>query len=369
MQKEVKGESRLKRQLRSGEKHQYSIHLEPGEFAHIRVQQYDIDVMILLTSDTGNLQEIYDSPTGELDKEDIFVLSKRDGNFKIEIYPAQKYADPGEYDLNIVVLRIATEGDRKWMAAIAATQKADKLRSTPATRQQSMAQYEASLLLWSELKARDQYAGTLRSLGFVYIREKNYDKAIGVFNKLLPIWKEIGDLRAEGFTHLIIGRIYNLQKDYNTSLAYNLNSLPIWKTAKDTDQESFVMMNVGNLYAQLGDKQKAIDFFEQALKRNETSKRPSIKAVILRDFGTAMILVGEAEKGIQLYVLSMKQWQSTVNAPEEARTAVLLGNHFAGKNDQLQANQYYNHSMEIWHKLDDLNEIQKVKVLLDRLKK
>ncbi len=83
----------------------------------------------------------------------------------------------------------------------------------------------------------------------------------------MPIWKQVGDIRSEGFTHVIIGRIYSLQKDYKTSLQYNLSSLEYWMKAKDLDQVTFTLMNIGNLYVHLSDQQKAADYFEQALKK------------------------------------------------------------------------------------------------------
>lgn len=360
-------ENRLKIKMKAGETHRYSIYLNTGELAHIKVAQYNLDVMAKVSAANGEWQQIFDSPNGELDAEDIYLLSNSDTKYEIEIYPAQKYADPGEYQLRVIRLQNASEHDKKWMAALASTQKADKLRTKTDTRQQSIQQYELAVAEWMAVKDTEQYARTMRSMGFVYIRLRNYEKAVEVFSQLLPVWKQLGDPRAEGFTHLIIGRIYDIQKNYSMSLDYNLNSLEYWLKVKDADQESFVIMNVGNLYAHLGDKQKAIDNFEQALKKNEQSQRPSIKAVIQRDYATAMLSVGETEKGIKLYKQSLKQWQATVNTPEEARTAVLLAAYYAGKENKQEATHYYHHALNIWKKLDEPNEMKKIESLLEKL--
>ena len=116
--------------------------------------------------------------------------------------------------------------------------------------------------------------GTInQTLGFLYSYKGDYDKAIELFTRLLPLWKQLGDIRAEGLAHLIIGRVYDLQKNFRKSLEYNLNSLPYWRKTQDTDQESFTLMNIGNLYSYLEDHQKTIEYFEQALKTNEKSER------------------------------------------------------------------------------------------------
>lgn len=359
----------LKRKLKAGENHLYSIQLSAGNFVHIKVMQYGIDVIAKVASTNNQFAEQFDTPTGELNSEDIYLLSDSSGNYEIEIYPAQKYADPGDYNIKIIRNNIASESDKKWMAALAATQKADKLRGKPQSRQQSIAQYESALRLWAALKDTVQYARAMRSLGFVYIREKNYEKAVEVFNQLLSLWNQIGDTRSAGFNFLIIGRVYDLQKNYKTSLEYNLNSLAYWIKATDPDQESFVLMNIGNLYAHLLDKQKAINSFGQALKKNESSERPSIKAVILRDYATAMLSVGENEKAIQLYEQSLKQWQATVNSPEEARTAVLLAAYYEQIGKKEEAIRYYRNALVIWQKMGEQTEMNKIQALIDRLEK
>ena len=360
---------RLKRNLKAGENHRYSIQLNAGEFLHIKIVQEGIDVIAKVTTADGQYAEQFDSPTGELNDEDIYLLSDENRKYQIEIYPAQKYADPGEYVIRTVRSDNASETDKKWMTALAATQKADKMRSKAETRQQSILQYESAMKEWLALKDTMQYARTMRSMGFVYIRLRNYDKAVEIFSQLIPIWKQLNDTRAEGFTYLIIGRVYDLQKDYKKSLEYNQQSMPPWAKVKDTDQESFTLMNIGNLHSYSGDKQKTDESFEQALKKNEQSERPSIKPVILRDYANSLMRLGEEAKAIQMYEQSLKQWQATVNQPEEARTTVLLADYFSKKERKEEAIRYYQHALTIWQKMDEQAEIKIIQEALDKIGK
>ena len=363
-------ETKLKIKLKGGETHLYSINLNAGEFVHIKATQYGIDVMAKVTKANGEGENIFDSPTGELGEEDIYLEGTPAGSkYQIEIYPAQKYADQGEYVISIVRLDKESETDKKWMAALASTQKADKLRARSDTRLESVQQYELAAAEWMALKDTVQYASTMRSLGFGLIRLKNYEKAVNIFSQLLPIWNQVRDIRSEGFTYLIIGRIYDLQKKYKQALDENLNSLEYWIKSKDVDQESFTLMNVGDLYIQLSDKQKAINSFEQALKKNESSERPSIKAVILRDYATAMLSIGENEHAVQLYEQSLKQWKLTINTPEEARTAFLLAAYYDEKKNRKEAIQFYCNALGIWQKLGEQTEINKIQALLEKLGK
>lgn len=362
-------ETAIQRVLKAGEIHHYTITVNAGEFVHVRAHQNNIDLMAKVSDINGEWKEVFDQPTGELGAEDIYLFSNSYTTYKVEIYPVQKYADAGTYYFEIVRKSTASGKDKKWMAALVATQKADKLRTKNETRHQSIEQYLSALALWKQVKDDAQYARAMRSLGFVYIREKNYEKALETFNQVLPLWKKLGDIRSEGFTYLIIGRIYNLQKNSPKSLEYNLKSLEHWKSVQDADQETFVLMNVGNLYAGLGEKEKAVNFFEQALKKNQQSTRPSVKAVVVRDYATAMLTVGETERAIELYEQSILQWKLTANKPEEARTAVMLAAYFAEKKNGLKAFEHYNEALEIWKKLDDQGEIKKVQAAMNSLGK
>ncbi len=358
----------LGRILKAGEIHQYNLTLKQGEFAHINAKQNGIDVIVKVSDTVNRWQQIYDSPNGELDSENIYLLSTNGNDYLIEVYPAQKYADPGVYSMEIKRLEKAGDTDIKWMDALRSTQQAGTLRAKAETRKQSIEQYKTSIAKWIEIKDDRQQANATRSLGFVYIREKEYEKAVQVFEQLLPLWYKLGDTRSAGFTQLIIGRIYSLQKMYSKNLEYNLRSLEDWRKAKDYDQESFVLMEIGNMYTQLNEKQKSIDYFEQSLKMNEQSKRPSIKAVILRDYASAMLQNNENEKAKQLFEQSIQQWKSTANREEEARTDVMLAAQFTKQNDQQNALRHYQHALEIWNTLDEKNEIKKVQELMDKAK-
>lgn len=360
-------ETELKIKLKSGETHHYSIYLKAGEFVHIKAEQYNMDIIAKVTSVNSDYSEIFDSPTSELGTEDIYLLSNDDRKYEIEIYPAQKFADPGDYTISTIRKEKATYADKKWMGALASTQKADKLRAKTETREQSIHQYELAAAQWISLKDTLQYAKTMRSMGFVFILLKNYEKGLDVFNQLLLLWNQVDDTRSAGYTPLIIGRVYDIQKNYQKSLEYNLSSLEYWKKANDPDQESFVLMNIGNLYAHLSEKQKAIYNFDQALKKNEQSERPSIKAVILRDYANAMLSVGENEKAVQLYKQSLKQWQATANTPEEARTAAILAAYYEKNENKQQAFQYYHHALAIWKQMDEKAEMKSIQAALDKL--
>ena len=354
------------RLLQAGATHRYRIALAMGDFVHININQSGIDVIARVSTPNNEVQ-VFDSPTGELDPEDIYLLSNSGGKYDILISPAQKYADPGTYKIKVSRWGKASESEKKWMIALEETQKGDQLRDKADTRPQSLLQYEAALTLWKELKDPRQYANTQRSLGFVYIREKKYEKALEIFEQLKQSWHKLNDIRSEGFTYLIIGRIYDLQKNYSKSLDCNLSSLLYWRRAKDPDQESFVLMNIGNLYSHLQNKQNSLDYFKQALKKNEGSKRPSVKAVILRDYATAMLSFGEDQKAIQLFDQSLKQWHLTVNKPEEAHTAGMIAGYFGEKKNKQKSIYYYQYALEIWKKLNEEKEIKNVQLALDKL--
>ncbi len=68
-------ETSLKRKFIAGEIHHYSINLSAGDFLHIKAEQYGIDLIAKVSSVDSQFAEQFDSPNGELDAEDIFILA------------------------------------------------------------------------------------------------------------------------------------------------------------------------------------------------------------------------------------------------------------------------------------------------------
>ncbi len=353
--------------IKAGEKQVDSINLLAGNMIHLQVEQDGIDIIAKVRSADGMYNETFDSPTGELGAEDIYLYNDKDIKYKLEISPAHKDADPGNYFIRVVKREKASDKDKQWFAALTTTQNADKLRAKKETRLQSITEYKTAIKAWKNLTDSLQYANSMRSMGFVYLNLKVFDSALSVFTQLLPIWKKLGDVRSEGFTYLIIGRIYGMQKNYSKSLEYNINALPIWAKTKDTDQEAAIFMNIGNLYAHLGDKQKSIAFFEEALKKAELSKQPSIKPTILREYAISMGELKEEQKALGLFEQSKQQWQRMVDKPQEKITLVKMAEYFAGKNNRPKAIKYYSQAIELSKKANDTTGIQSLQSVVDSL--
>jgi hypothetical protein len=190
----------LSRQLQAGESHVYSFKLNAGELLHLKIIQQGIDVVATIKIAGNDFSQMYDSPTGELDAEDVYLLAEKNEQYSMELIPAQKFADAGLYNLQVIRREKATQKDRKWMAALNLTKQADKLRTKAETREQSIIVYKNVAEEWKQLKDTVQQASALRSLGFMQIRQKRYGDATQTFTSLLPVWNQLGDLRGTGFT-------------------------------------------------------------------------------------------------------------------------------------------------------------------------
>jgi tetratricopeptide (TPR) repeat protein len=353
--------------IKAGEKQVDSINLLAGNMIHLQVVQNGIDIIVKVISADGVYNETFDSPTGEMGAEDIYLYSNKDMKYKLEISPAHKDADPGNYFIRVMKSGKASDKDKQWFAALTITQNADKFRAKKETRLKSIPEYIIAIEAWKNLNDSLQYANSMRSLGFVYLNLKIFDSALSIFTELLPTWKKLGDVRSEGFTYLIIGRIYGMQKNYTKSLEYNINALPIWAKTKDTDQEAAIFMNIGNLYAHLGEKQKSISFFEQALKKAELSKQPSIQPTILREYAISMGELKEEQKALVLFEQSKLQWQQMGDKPQEKITLIKMAEYFAGKNNRPMAIKYYSQAIELSKKANDTTGIQSLQSVVDSL--
>jgi len=79
--------------------HTYTIELDADRFLYIRVQQLGIDLIVKVFNPQGKLLEEIDSPTGTRGDENVFLITKSDGEYKIEIHPYDPLAESGKYKL------------------------------------------------------------------------------------------------------------------------------------------------------------------------------------------------------------------------------------------------------------------------------
>lgn len=138
----------------------------------------------------------------------------------------------GEYDSALVYyldyLKIARNFDNQLDEAWALNQIAD-IQMELGDLTQSYTNIIKANKLYKRLKSDAYWATGLTTLGKIHIKQKNYDKAIEVFNQADEIAKKIGDKKREGEILKYRGQIFLAQGNHTKALELYNEALVIFK--------------------------------------------------------------------------------------------------------------------------------------------
>lgn len=122
--------------------------------------------------------------------------------------------------------------------------------------------YKQALRLAKNNNARNSIAVSLYNIGWIYFKEKNYQKAEDDFRRSLNFTDE-GDLFSEGNCLLRLGQIEMLKGNFEIALNYLKRSLRNYQTLDFAYWTRLALNALTDLYIILGKKQKAFLFAQR----------------------------------------------------------------------------------------------------------
>ena len=101
----------IEKTIGAGQSHDYSIALEPEQYAQIIVEQHGIDLVVRSFSPEGQKLGEFDGPNGGEGPEPVSIVALTAGAYRLEVAPLGQQENPpaGRYEIRIVEIRPATE--------------------------------------------------------------------------------------------------------------------------------------------------------------------------------------------------------------------------------------------------------------------
>lgn len=150
----------VERTIGRGETHSFGISLEQNQFLQFVVDQRGIDVVVRTFAPDGKPLGAFDSPNGADGPENVALIAKVPGVYRIEVVPLEQHENTasGRYEIKILDLRAATKQELqsgtdkqaikdKGLALLA--EVADGLQGIRLPETRVRAQMQAAQLLWS----------------------------------------------------------------------------------------------------------------------------------------------------------------------------------------------------------------------------
>jgi CHAT domain-containing protein/Tfp pilus assembly protein PilF len=319
----------IAREMKGGEQHAYRVKLNAGQYARIVVEQKGIDVVVaLLGTDGKSLLEADNNLSGTRGLEVVSLLAEVNGEYSFTVRSLQKEAAAGRYELRIEDLRVATEADRKRVAAESAYFAGTKLlkERTTESRRKAIEQYGEALRLMREATDQRGEAMTLTNIGMLYNQQNELQKARDNLDQALSVWRVVGDRHLEAITLTLKGGVYYWLAEPQKALdAYNL-ALPVMRAVGDQSGEIWALTQIGNAYRLAGESQQALDHFAQALPLLRSVSDRRNEASLLNNIGTVYNLLGDPDKALHYFNQALALLPAITDPRLKAVTLSNVGN-------------------------------------------
>lgn len=335
----------IEREMAGGEVHTYRIVLASGQYLKAEIEQRGIDVVVrIIGPGELKLTEVDNDPAVGL--ESVHVVAESSGDYRLEIESSRKDTKTGRYEIKIE-LREAVSKDRLYVAAQKAFEEGNRLQDqkTAESLLKAKEKYEEVLPLWREVGDKRAEAYTLNKMGFVCANLSEPKKALEYYDQAVPLWREVGDRLNEATTLTNIGMSYWRLGDSHKALEYYSKALPLSRVARNQEGEASILNNVGTAYSTLSQLQEALKYFNQVLPLAKVVGDRRLQAVTLNNIGVTHLQLGELQKAFEALSQLLPLRREMKDRRGEAATLHNLGRVYAELGEFQKALEYYNQSL------------------------
>ena len=337
-------------------KHIYEIHVDAGQFLHAVVEQLGIDVKLTLIGPDGKEITSMDSPNGKSGLEQISTITEASGNYRLKVTAEDKTVLSGRYRVSIDSPYIPSDKDKARVSAEQLFYEAASVweHGNVDSYSSAVQKFEKILPLWRAVGDRYEESLTLESIGGVYHALGNNQEALNYYNQALLIARELKDHTAEVRILDSLGFIYLMNSQYQEAIGWYEQALIIQRELKDRVGEARTLGRLGYAYRNLNQTEPAISSYEQALTIEHEIKDRAAEADTLDGLGFIYWMTDQYEKAIGWYEKALLIHQELRNRAAEATTLDQLGFAYQKRNQTERAIQTYERALGIERELKDL---------------
>lgn len=342
-------------ELKGGEVHAYSIGLKPGQYAHIRLDQLGIDVVLTLFSQNGTKLVEADRPNGSYGPEELVWIATNDEKFRLQVRSLEPTASLGRYRLQIAQLRNSTTQDKKKLRAQEALIAGTGLISQGKSEllQEAIGSLSEALKLWQETDELGSAAYSARPLADLYRDQHDYQKAIEFYQQARSFHQAVKDLSGEAAVLTNLGSLYSSMGEIQKALVNFNQSLPLYRELGDKHDEAVTSNNIGNVYENIGAYSEALKYFETAIAIFKEAADARNEAAVLNNAGEAYTYLGQYQKALDILQRALAVHRASGDRYREASSLHGIGSVYAEMRQGRKALEYLNQALELRKSVGD----------------
>ncbi len=352
----------IERELSGKEVHAYRIAMAVGQYAHIVVDQQDIDVVIKAFSPSNDPVSEVDRPILARGREAISLLADVTGIYTLRIQSLEETAARGRYTITLSEIRAAAPRDESRIAAEKTVTEGEhhRAKKTAGSFLRAIEKFEQAAALWRALDDPYEEAIALYGIGLSYRSIGENQRAVNAFTKALPImqrlddkygeailqtglaWtflnlgeyrralenfskaltvrQSINDRRGEAMTLHGIAWVHALSNRHEASLRRFHEALSIRQSLNDRQGEAVTLLGIGKVNNQIGKRKEALDTLGRALSLLREAGDRYSEADALSGIGWVLISTGEYRQALENFNQALPLRRSAGDRTGEATT-------------------------------------------------
>jgi CHAT domain-containing protein/Tfp pilus assembly protein PilF len=349
----------IKRDLTGGQQHSYQVSLNADQFIKTIVRQQGIDVAVKLFGPDGQQITEFDAEFREQGEEEVAWVAEKAGNYRIEVVSKYKNAAPGQYEIQIVDLRAATESDHALYEA--RNLNTEFIKLSRAGKYDEARPLGERLLEFHEKSLGSNHpvvASDLNNLASLYSIKGDYAKAERLGQRALTIREQtLGPDHPDVAGSLnLLAIVYKQKGEYAKAEPFYLRALSVREKALGPDHTNIASFinNLANFYYETGNYKKAEPLFQRALRIQEKGLGPEHinVATTLNNLGGVYLALGDFAGAETLFDRSLAIREKVLGSehPDVATSLTNLAHIYSKRDDQTKAERYYLRSLSIREK-------------------
>ncbi|NJN10690.1 MAG: tetratricopeptide repeat protein [Richelia sp. RM1_1_1] len=208
-----------------------------------------------------------------------------------------------------------------------------------------------------------------------YSRYEQYEKAIGLYEKVLKINQDLNDSQGEASSLERIAILYRKLSKHKESIDVYQKALAIFKNLKDAIKVADTLNSIGVSWDYLNEYSQAIEFYQQALL---VLKKVDNKAISLKDIRRqeSQFLINIAyayqqwgkstrnatrdakyNNSLNFYQQSINIYQEIDDQPGEASVLLNIAKFYTEKGKHQEAIEFYQKALTIFRNLKNNTEV------------
>ena len=273
----LKLNSPVSRELKSGERHFYSIKATEKEFIEIVCERKGVDIALTAFAPNGEKVSTSNAPSGFAGRDRLAFVAEKSGEYRIEISSRRPGNIVGNYTILLKDKRTASENDVPRAEAMKLLGEAREILQGAENRYEkatkAIEKLTKSLLLFEKSNDLQGQANTLFQIANITGNEYGDEtKAVEVYEKALEIWRKIdGDDAGKAICLTHAANELRDSGENEKSLVYFTEALLLDKKLDDKLGEAATLSYLCKLYNNTQNFQKGFETCRESLRLGQDS--------------------------------------------------------------------------------------------------